>query len=140
MKKVFQKISALVLTMLVVFATSSLSISTHFCGTRLVTYSFTESLKTCGGDVTSKATPYSFSLKRKSCCTNKHISKKGQQELFQKKQVEALEKISLNTANQLFHKNYLLFQFALNKQTYFDKYAPPIIFMDRNVRFQQFII
>ncbi len=140
MKKVFQKISALLLAMLVLLATSSLSLSTHFCGEHLIAYSFTDTVKTCTASITSKAINEHISVSKKSCCSNKHIVKKAQDELLQKKNKADFDivKLVLNTPFFIANSD---FDYAIaSTNTPFLNYSPPLLLQDRSVLFQVFRI
>ncbi|WP_010180023.1 HYC_CC_PP family protein [Aquimarina agarilytica] len=140
MKKVFQKISALLLALLVVLATSSLSFSTHFCGEQLIAYSFTDSVKTCSSTIASKAIKKITSVSKKSCCSNKHIEKKAQNELLQKK-----DPVDFDVTKSLLHTQFHFvndnFEYvATQTNVPFLNYSPPLLLRDRSVLFQVFRI
>lgn len=140
MKKVFQKISTLLLASLVLLATSSLSLTTHFCGEQLIAYSFTETVKTCSSAIASKAIKKIASVSKKSCCSNKHIEKKAQNELLQKKNTTDFDIEKLVCYTNFFTTNND-FKYALTSNNIpYLHYSPPLLLRDRSVLFQVFRI
>ena len=138
MKKMFQKISALLLAMLVLVATSSFTISMHFCGEQLVSYSFTDNLKNCGDNFSSKTTSKTV-FSKKSCCSDKHIVKQSQDELSQKEIAASLyKKIDFARHFYDYRKNFVLQNQQQESSIIY--YSPPELIWDRTILFETFLI
>ena len=82
MKKVFCKIVASILAVLVLFSTLSFTVDQHFCGSFLVDSAVFTKAETCGMEMSSAASTEA-SITKESCCTNKKLEVKGQDELKQ---------------------------------------------------------
>ena len=138
MKKTFQKISALLLAMLVLVATSSFTISAHFCGERLVSYSLTDVVKNCSGSISLKSN-FEALVSKKSCCSDKHIVKQNQEELSQKDIATSTYK-KINFANHVYdYKEAFVFQ-NLQQESSIIYYSPLELIWDRTILFDTFLI
>ena len=138
MKKMFQKINALLLAMLVLVATSSFTISMHFCGEQFVSYSFTDNLKNCGDNFSSKTTSETV-FSKKSCCNDKHIVKQSQDELSQKEIATSIyKKIDFLSHFYDYRKNFVLQNQQQESSIIY--YSPPELIWDRTILFETFLI
>ena len=80
MKKVFGKIFASILAVLVLFSTLSFTVDQHFCGGFLVDSAVFTKANICGMEMSS-ATSAEASITKEPCCANKKLEVKGQDEL-----------------------------------------------------------
>ncbi|WP_188649379.1 HYC_CC_PP family protein [Yeosuana aromativorans] len=125
MKEVFHKIMALFMATIVVFSTMSFTINMHYCGDDLVDIGIFKQAKTCGMEM-NESTPLSDStFSKKGCCTDKHITVQGQDELN-------LSFDNLTLQQQQFVATFAytyvnLFEGYTENKTAFSEYPPPII-------------
>lgn len=80
MKKFFGNIVACILAVLVLFSTVSFTVDQHFCGSFLVDSAVFTKAKTCAMEINME-TSSKVSITKESCCTNKKLEVKGQDEL-----------------------------------------------------------
>ncbi len=137
MKKVFGKIFASILAVLVLFSTLSFTVDQHFCGSFLVDSAVFTKAKTCGMEM-SPGTSAEASVKTASCCTHKTLEVKGQDELKQNFD-------NLNFQQQLFitgfvHSYLQLFEVSAPGFIPFKDYSPPKLICDIQLQDQVFLI
>ncbi|MDN3596350.1 HYC_CC_PP family protein [Zunongwangia endophytica] len=136
MKQVLGNISALVLAVLVLFSTLSFTVDQHFCGKKLVDSSVFKKAKTCGMEMVS--TSSEASVKTESCCTNKKLEVKGQDEL--KHSFD-----NLDFQQQLFITGFVYFYwqiFEISEPDFipFKDYSPPKLVCNIQLQDQVFRI
>ena len=137
MRKIFQKFSALLLAMLVLVATSSFTVSMHFCGEKLIDYSFTETLKNCNDS--SFKTSFETLFSKKSCCSDKHIVKQSQNELSQKEITTSIYK-KIDFINHFYDYEEIFVLQNLQDESSTIYYSPPNLIWDRVILFETFLI
>lgn len=81
MKQVFHKIAAFFMASVVVLSTMSFTISMHYCDDTLVDLGIFKQAKTCGMEMNGCTPTTDNTFSKKGCCTDKHITVKGQEEL-----------------------------------------------------------
>lgn len=124
MKKVFHKIMAFTMAIVVLTSTMSFTIDMHYCGDTLVNTAIFKKAKTCGMKM-AKTTSSECSFIKKSCCSDKQIIVEGQDEL----------KVSLDPLNidqvlfiSTFVYSYIqLFETSNTDHEVFLGYPPPLI-------------
>jgi hypothetical protein len=136
MKKGFQKSVSTVLALLVLVSTFSFTIDKHFCGSFLVDQAVFSKASTCGMDMHSHLG--TDLMDQNKCCTNQHISVKGQDEL----------KITFNSLD--FNQQLFIVAFTFSFDKLFDglpqqvipyrNYTPPLIVKDIPVLNETFLI
>lgn len=134
MKRVFTKITSLVLAFLVLFSTFSFTVETHYCGDFLMDISFTGNAENCGMKMEQKAT-----TKKKNCCKDEIHKIEGQDKLQQ------FSELKLNFEKQQFLTAFLisytdLFVEKITKNTFYKDSSPPDISKDYQVLYQSFLI
>ncbi|MFC2109506.1 hypothetical protein ACFLRU_03210 [Bacteroidota bacterium] len=123
MKKIIHKITAILMTFVVVLSTMSFTVDMHFCGDTMVDYSILNKAESCGMemDINKNNCP---TVQNKSCCTDKQIVFDGQDNLK-----PSLEKLSLEQQQFIFSFVYTslnLTEVTRNNTTY-EEYAPPLV-------------
>jgi hypothetical protein len=125
MKEVLHKIIAFFMACVVVFSTMSFTISMHYCGDTLVDFGIFKQAKTCGMEM-NESTPISDNtFSKKGCCTDKHITVKGQDELN-----TSFDNLTLHQQQFLatFTYTYInLFEGYKENKSTFSEYPPPLI-------------
>jgi hypothetical protein len=125
MKKVFQKITALFMTVVVLLSTLSFTIDMHYCGNTLVDTAVFQKAKGCGMKMDVATTSSMCSIIKKDCCKEDQILVKGQDELK-----ISFEKLSVD--QQFFVASFVytyinLFEGIEQKAIAFKEYSPPIV-------------
>lgn len=82
MKKLFHKITALLMALVVLVSTMSFTLHMHYCGDTLVNSSYFIEAETCGMEMPQPlSSSEDCSVKKKNCCSEKQITIEGQDEL-----------------------------------------------------------
>lgn len=138
MKKILHKISALIMAMIVLFATMSFTIDMHYCGKTLVDVALFKEAKTCGMEQgTSKSSSCAIMIK-KGCCTDKQLTFEGQDELQTSFDKITLEQQVFVTS---FYYSYVnLFEGLENNIVPLEEYPPPLLVRDIHVLNETFQI
>ena len=124
---------------LVMFSTMSFTINMHYCGDRLVDTAFFHKAKGCGMEMDESIPVSGNSILKKGCCTETHITVKGQDEL------------KLNSFDKLkFKQQVIISAFIVSFSNIFQNlplqivphkdYSPPNLFADIQVLDQVFLI
>lgn len=124
MKKILHKILSLLMAFVVLFSTMSFTIDMHYCGDSLVETAIFQKVKGCGMEMQNPSTQ-GCSITKKNCCTNKHLTQNGQDELQL-----SLDKISLE--QQLFISTFVYSYIGLlegfdEDVTIYKEYKPPLV-------------
>ena len=106
MKKVVHKISAVLMTLVVLFSTMSFTMHMHYCGDTLVDSSYFEKADSCGMEMPQPASSSDCEGVQKNCCADKEFTLEGQDELSLTHELQMEQKvfaaIFINTYIQLF--------------------------------------
>ena len=133
MKKLFSKITAVLLALLVLLSTFSFTVEKHYCGDFLVDVSFTGEAEGCGMEMTSAKTL------KKNCCKDEVSQIEGQDELTK----DSLKEITFN------QQQFILAFVAVFSQTdvlskkersLFKEFSPPDLLTDYQATYQVYII
>ena len=81
MKKAFQKITSILMAVVVLFSTLSFTVDMHFCGETLVDTALFHKAKTCGMEIQNPPTTDGCTISKKNCCNDKQLVIEGQNEL-----------------------------------------------------------
>lgn len=124
MKKVFHKIMALTMVVVVLFSTLSFTVNMHYCGDTLVETALFQKAKGCGMEMANPKTE-SCSITKKNCCDDKQLSIEGQDEL----QISA-DKISFE--QQVFIASFVytyinLFKGLEKNVSSYEEYKSPLV-------------
>lgn len=125
MKKGFQKIMSLFMALVVVLSTASFTINMHYCGDTLVDLGIFKQAKTCGMDMDGSTPTSNNTFSKKGCCTDKHITVKGQKELKTSFDTLTLHQKQFVAAFAYTYVN--LFETDKEQKASFLKYPPPRI-------------
>ncbi|WP_108869212.1 HYC_CC_PP family protein [Aquimarina aquimarini] len=138
MKEIIQKISAVCMTLVVLFSTMSFTIDMHYCGTTLVDIALYKEAKTCGmkQQVSDKST--CSILLKKSCCSDKQLTIDGQDELQNSFD-------SLTFEQQVFISSFYysfidLFEGLEANIVPFKEHSPPFLVKDIHILNETFLI
>ncbi len=138
MKKLFHKIVAALMAMVVLVSTMSFTVDMHYCGNTLVDVALYKEAKTCGmGQQVSNSITCSI-MAKKSCCTDKQLTFDGQDELQ-----NSFDKITLKQQAfvAMFYYSYInLFEGLENNVISFREYPPPFLIKDIHVLNETFLI
>ncbi|PQJ80518.1 HYC_CC_PP family protein [Polaribacter porphyrae] len=134
MNNIFLKISAIILSVLVLFSTFSFNVDKHYCGDFLVDISFTGETEGCGMQMDAKAP-----TKKKNCCKDETHQFEGQDEL----QLTSFEEITFENQQLLIAFAFSYQDLLLDKKTeksFQRVYPPPEIQQNYQVIYQSFLI
>ena len=124
MKKGFQKIASILMTVVVLFSTLSFTVDLHYCGDTLVETAVFHKAKGCGMEMQKPSTEDCAVIKS-NCCSNNQIVVEGQDELQL-----SLEKISFEKQQFItsFIFSYInLFESVKENTNSYEDYRPPIV-------------
>lgn len=138
MNKFFLKISSIFLACIVLFTTTSFTVSEHYCGDDLVDSSLFTKAESCSLDMEMPSPTEGCTIQKDNCCKDLVIQIEGQDELrplF----------TDLNFDQQViftsFVYSYLIsFEEIGDKNFVFRDYSPPLVDYDYQVLFQTFLI
>lgn len=124
MKKVFHKISAVLMALVVLCTTMSFTIDEHYCGDTLMNTSIFQKAKGCGMEMVQTSSE-DCAVVKTNCCKDQHIFIEGQNELQL-----TLQNISFE--QQLFIVSFIdayrnAFQPIKENQLSYLQYPPPLI-------------
>jgi len=125
MKSILHKIASVIMALVVLLSTMSFTISMHYCGDRLVDTAFFHKAKGCGMEMDESIPVSSNSVSKKGCCTDKHITVKGQDELN-----TSFDKLTFK--QQQFIASFVYtyinsFESVNEDRNLFSEYPPPLI-------------
>lgn len=135
----FNKILAIFLTLAVMFASSSFTVSMHFCCNELVDMAVLTKAKVC--DNATKAltnSPKECSFGKKGCCDNKSIVKESSDD-FQKTSF-GMENQNLVFLHTFFYAYVNLFEGLEKNIVPFLNYDPPLLSKDFQVLHEVYLI
>lgn len=138
MKQLFHKTLAILMALVVISTTMSFTVDVHYCGESLVDFSFFRKAKTCGMEKQVDSKPCGDSMSKKSCCSEKQVIVKGQEDLkisfenliFEQQTFVAAFFYSYIHFFESFDKNIVLFQ----------EYSPPFVKRDAQIFYQTYLI
>ena len=138
MKQFFTKITAVLMTFVVLFSTMSFTISEHYCGDHLVDSALFSKAESCGMEMQKPAPDKDCSIQKDNCCSDVIKQIEGQNEL--KTQV-----INLDFEQQVFIASYIysyinLFEGLDENIVPFKYYSPPLLVKDIQVLDEVFLI
>ncbi|WP_442846090.1 HYC_CC_PP family protein [Leeuwenhoekiella sp. H156] len=129
MKQIVNQIGAVLMAFVVLFTTMSFTVNMHYCGDLLVDFSLTNHAKSCGMEQSpNDVSDCELQLQKKSCCSDKELSAKAQENLK-----PAFHDLDVN--QQLFITSFL-FSYALLFEPQeadfnsFEAYLPPPLIRD----------
>ncbi|GAA4272675.1 hypothetical protein U6A24_07970 [Aquimarina gracilis] len=138
MKEIFQKISAILMSAIILLSTISFTVDAHYCGDDLVDLAFYKEAKSCGMEQIKSTKDCGDKVEKKSCCTDKQIVLEGQDDLKD-------NTIKLSFEQQVFIISYAysyhnLFQNLDASITSFIGHPPPLLDKDYQVLYETFLI
>ncbi len=138
MKKFLLKISSVLIASIVLFSTTSFTISEHYCGGDLVDSAVFSKAKSCSLDMAISSSTEGCTIQKDNCCKDLVIQVEGQNELISLA-------TDLNFNQQVFIASFVysyinLFEELANKNVNFKDYTPPLVDNDLQVLFQTFLI
>ena len=138
MKQFFTKITAVLMTFVVLFSTMSFTISEHYCGDHLVDSALFSKAESCGMEMQNPPSTKDCSIVKSNCCSDVIKQIEGQSEL--KTQV-----INLDFEQQVFITSYIysyinLFEGLDENIVPFKYYSPPLLVKDIQVLDEVFLI
>jgi hypothetical protein len=125
MKKVFHKITSMLIALVVLFSTMSFTITKHYCGDTLVDTSIFDKASTCGMEAQDTSASSDCSVLNIDCCNDEQIVVDGQDELRL-----SVDKISFE--QQVFIASFVytyssLFEGLDNNVSSYEDYKPPLV-------------
>lgn len=138
MKQLFRKISAILMTFVVLLSTMSFTVSEHYCGHKLVDIALFSKAESCGMEMQKAASTKDCDLKKSDCCKDEIKQFKGQNELN-------TTFSTLNFEQQVFVASFTysylnLFDGLKENSIPFRYYTPPLLVTDILVLDQVFLI
>jgi hypothetical protein len=135
----FNKILAISLTLAVMFASSSFTVSMHFCCNELVDMAILTKAKVCDNAIKAQTnSSKECSFGKKGCCDDKSIVKEGSDD-FQKISFQ-MENQNLVFLHTFFYTYVNLFQGLEENIVPFLNYDPPLLPKDFQVLHQVYLI
>jgi hypothetical protein len=137
MKKVFSKITAILMATVVLFSTLSFTVDMHYCGDILVDTAIFSEAESCGMDM-HNATSDEETLTKEGCCSETVISVDGDEEF-----TTTFEELTFEqqTFVATFVYAYInLFEVSEDNSTSFLDYSPPLVVKDILLLDEQFLI
>ena len=137
MNATIKKISATILSLVVMFSSMSFTIDEHFCGSRLMDVSYFGDADNCGMDEIDMSSNISV-FKKNNCCKDQITLL--QSSIFNKEKLINLQNTDIETSlpeascYSVFYKNSSL------KLKYYKDFSPPDIAKDIRVLHQTFLI
>ena len=137
MKKVFRKISAVLMVVILLLSTTSFSVYKHFCGDKLVTIS-TEKVDSCCESKKAPLKSDTLNFSEKSCCKNETSTTDIQ--IF-----DTTNPVKINKSQVLFlasfYYNFIEKPTYLNTTNkYYKDFSPQKLVSNKQVLFQTFLI
>lgn len=138
MKAVFQKITSIIMALVVMFSTMSFSINKHYCMDHLVDVSVIFPAESCGMDMMASPEAEGEQLKSTPCCSEVHIAIEGQDEINTADAVSVEINKTFVTAF-IYTFNALYVEEHTERPEYKD-YSPPLITKDLPVIYETYLI
>ena len=136
MKKIFHKINAVFMALVVLLSTLSFTIDMHYCGNTLIDAAVFQKAKGCGMKMDENQNSTSI---KKSCCKDEVITFKGQNEL----KMASIDDLRLHQQfiiTSYFYTLSSVFECLPNQVIPHKDYSPPNLISDIQVLDQVFII
>ena len=138
MKEKIRKISAILMSAMVLLSTMSFTVDMHYCGDKLVDMAFFKEAKNCGMEQMKPTKECGDKMEKKSCCTDKQIMIEGEDDLKD-------SPVNLTIEQQVFlasfvYSYYNLLQPADAPSNSFAGHPPPLIEKDYQVLYETFLI
>ena len=137
MKKVFQQILSVCMAFIVMFSTMSFSVDMHYCGDTLIDFSLMQNVKSCGMEMQAPTDCESI-ISKKSCCSDKTVTVKGQDDLKTSFDKFSFEQQAFIASFVYSYKS--LFEVSETNTNSFKAYSPPFIIRDVQLLDQIFLI
>ncbi|WP_299260359.1 hypothetical protein [uncultured Aquimarina sp.] len=138
MKKVFQKITSILLACLVLLSTFSFTVEKHYCGRFLVDVAVFSKAKDCGMNMMSHSDDQSVRMQKKSCCKDEIIVLEGQDEL--KVSFDQIDFSQQGFIISYIHSYVNLFSLPEEKHLISKEYSPPERVTDILILHETFLI
>jgi hypothetical protein len=140
MKQIIHKSMAFFMAVVVLMTTTSFTVDMHYCGEKLVDFSFFQKAEGCGMEKAqvSKIACQNPMLTQKACCSDEQMIKQGQDDLkisFDKLSFEQQVFVASLTYSYL-----NLFEGTTSTDVPFKDYPPPFVKRDVQVLHQTFLI
>ncbi len=138
MKEIFYKISAILMSAMVLLSTLSFTVGQHYCGDNLVDMALFKEAKSCGMEQVQFTNTCGDTIEKKSCCSDKQILLDGQDDLKD-------NTVKLSFEQQVFIISYAYSYLNLFKDLdastpSFIGHPPPILDKDYQVLYETFLI
>lgn len=138
MKEVFYKISAILMSAMVMLSTLSFTVDMHYCGDNLVDLALFKEAKSCGMEQIQPAKTCGDTVEKKSCCSDKQILLDGQDDLKD-------NTVKISFEQQMFIASYVysylnLFQNSDASIASFVGHPPPLLDKDYQILYETFLI
>jgi len=138
MKEALQRISSIVMALIVLFSTMSFSVDMHYCGEHLVDFSVFENVETCLMKAEMSKSSSECEIIEMDCCTDVEVVQEGQDDLktsFDRLTFE--QQIFVAT----FFNSYInLYEGLEENITPFEGHPPPLLVKDIQVLYDTFLI
>jgi hypothetical protein len=138
MKQLFRKISAILMSFVVLLSTMSFTVSEHYCGHTRVDVALFSKAESCGMELQKPTSSKDCDIKKSDCCKDEIKQFEGQNELN-------TTFSTLNFEQQVFVASFTysylnLFDGLKENSIPFKYYTPPLLVSDILVLDQVFII
>ena len=137
MKVFIKKISATILSLVVLFSSMSFTIDKHYCGETLVDMSFFGEADRCGMEG-MKMNSDASKMKKKKCCKDETIVIESS--TFDKEKLIILEHVDLEFVFSYAFSYISLYQDIAIEKEYYKDFSPPDVEQDIQVLHQTFLI
>lgn len=138
MKQLITKITAILMTFVVLFSTMSFTISEHYCGDHLVDSALFSKAESCGMEMQNPLSPEDCNIVKSNCCSDVIKQIEGQNELKSDFSI-------LNFEQQVFLASFVytsinLFEGLSINVVPFKYYSPPLLVKDIQILDEVFLI
>ncbi len=134
MKKLFYKISAVVLSFIVLFSTMSFTIDKHFCGETLIDVAYFGKADDCG----MKMKVDQQKMKKKKCCKNE--TEVIESPTFDKEKITTVTPENITFVIYHLYSYINIFQEISIEKEYYKDFSPPDLERDIQVLYETFLI
>lgn len=137
MKNAVQKINAFFLAIILLIASNTYAVTTHFCGDTLVDVSFVGKTKGCGMEISENNSHSKLVLKKRCCSQTTQLIESDIESnilIFYKFTVDTID-FDICTSNYISFYSEVLIEYDLPKDN-----SPPDLKQDFQVLFETFLI
>ena len=138
MKKILTKISASILSLIVLLSSMSFTVQKHYCGETLVDVSYVGEAKSCCSKAMKTKDHKENKSKKKGCCTDEF--KLIESSTFDKEKIASFTPQDMQFLTYYIYSYINLFQEVELEREFYKDFSPPDIVQDIQVLHETFLI